>query len=275
MIPLSIIIPAHDEADWIGACLASLLAQDHAGAVQVVVVANGCRDDTADRARQSAPAFAARGWALRVEDLAQGGKPGALNHGDACAAHAGRVYLDADITLGPGLLAGLAAALDRPAAAYASGRLVVAPARSAATRAYARFWSRLPFVAQGVPGAGLFAVNAAGRARWGAFPGIISDDTFVRLHFSPHERILVDAPYLWPAVEGLGRLVVVRRRQNAGVAEIARLYPALAGGTADTRPTNATILGLALSDPAGFAAYAAVALAVRLKRQGSGWTRGR
>ncbi|WP_134726289.1 glycosyltransferase [Paracoccus luteus] len=275
MIPLSIIIPAHDEVDWIGPCLDSLLAQDHAGAVQVVVVANGCRDDTAARARQSGPAFAARGWALRVEDLAQGGKPGALNHGDACATHEGRVYLDADITLGPGLLAGLAAALDRPQAAYASGRLVVAPARTAATRAYARFWSRLPFVAQGVPGAGLFAVNAAGRARWGGFPGIISDDTFVRLHFSPDERILVDAPYLWPAVEGLGRLVVVRRRQNAGVDEIARLYPALAGGTTEARPSRATILGLALSDPAGFATYAAVALAVRLKRQGSGWTRGR
>lgn len=275
MIPLSIIIPAHDEAAWIDGCLASLLAQDHAGAVQVVVVANGCHDDTADRARRHAGAFAARGWTLRVEDLAQGSKPGALNHGDSCAHYPARVYLDADITLGSGLLAGLAAALDRPQAAYASGRLVVAPARSRITRAYARFWTRLPFVAQGVPGAGLFGVNAPGRARWDSFPGIISDDTFVRLHFAPAERILVDAPYLWPAVEGFGALVVVRRRQNAGVAEIAERYPALASGTTEDRPTRATILRLALTDSPGFVIYAAVALAVRLRRQGSAWTRGR
>ncbi|MGA0615773.1 glycosyltransferase [Paracoccus sp. KR1-242] len=271
----SVLIPAHDEAGYIDACLAGLLSQDHAGPLQVIVIANGCRDDTADRARTRIPDFAARGWVLQVEELAQGGKIGALNHGDACAAPGIRIYLDADIRLSPGLVSGLVRALDVPQPRYAGGRLVVAPARSAVSRRYARFWQKLPFVAQGVTGAGLFAVNPAGRARWSEFPQVISDDTFVRLQFDEAERILVDASYDWPIVEGFGPLVRVRRRQDKGVAEIAERYPELLAHAGHTRPGRSEIARLAISDPFGFATYAAVALAVRLGRNNQEWARGR
>ncbi|MFC3570679.1 glycosyltransferase [Paracoccus simplex] len=275
MTPCTIILPAHDEADYIGPCLDHLLRQDHRGPVAVIVVANGCRDDTADRARAHAPGFAQRGWTLRVEELAQGGKISALNHGDACADPGVRVYLDADIRMGPRLLSGLMRALEAPEPRYAGGRLVVAPARSPVSRAYARFWQKLPFVAQGVTGAGLFAVNQAGRARWGAFPQIISDDTFARLQFEEAERFLVDEPYEWPLVEGFPRLVRVRRRQDLGVAEIARLFPDLPRRQGHVRPGRGALLRLAAADPLGFAAYAAVALAVRMRRDQPGWARGR
>ena len=219
--------------------------------------------------------MAARGWALRVEDLAQGGKIGALNHGDACAGPGIRVYLDADIRMGPRLLSGLHRVLDVAEPRYAGGRLRVAPARSAVSRASARFWQKLPFVAQGVTGAGLFAVNAAGRARWGAFPQIISDDTFARLQFLEAERFLVDEPYEWPLVEGFSPLVRVRRRQDLGVAEIARLYPDLPARQGHVRPSRGELMRLAAGDPLGFATYAAVALAVRMGRNRQDWARGR
>lgn len=275
MTPCTIILPAHDEAGYIDSCLDHLLAQDHDGPVAVVVVANGCTDDTAARARAQAPRFAARGWSLRVEELTQGGKIGALNHGDACAGPGVRLYLDADIQMGPRLLSGIMRVLDGNEPRYAGGRLVVAPARSPVSRAYARFWQKLPFVAQGVTGAGLFAVNQAGRARWGAFPQIISDDTFARLQFSESERFLVDEPYRWPLVEGFSPLVRVRRRQDMGVAEIARLFPELPPRQGHVRPGRGELLRLAARDPVGFATYAAVALAVRLGRNRQGWARGR
>ncbi|RCW85069.1 glycosyltransferase [Paracoccus lutimaris] len=275
MTPCSILIPAHDEADYIDACLETILAQDHAGPAEIVLIANGCSDDTADRARAHAPAFAARGWVLRVEDLAQGGKIGALNHGDRCASHGIRIYLDADIRMSPHLLSGLVRVLETEKPRYAGGKLVVAPARSPVSRAYARFWQKLPFVARGVTGAGLFAVNAAGRARWGDFPQVISDDTFVRLQFDENERFLVDAPYEWPLVEGFSPLVRVRRRQDQGVAEIARLYPELPQRQGQVRPDRRELMRLAARDPIGFAAYAAVALAVRTGRNTQEWARGR
>ncbi|QRZ12389.1 glycosyltransferase [Paracoccus methylovorus] len=275
MTPCTIILPAHDEAGYIDTCLHHVLAQDHVGSVQLILVANGCSDDTAARARSHEPGFAARGWRLQVEELTQGGKIGALNHGDAFAGPGVRLYLDADIRMGPRLLAGIMRVLNVPEPRYAGGRLVVAPSRSAVSRAYARFWQKLPFVAQGVTGAGLFAVNEAGRARWGSFPQIISDDTFTRLQFAESERFLVDEPYEWPLVEGFSTLVRVRRRQDMGVAEIARLFPELPPRQGHVRPGRAELARLALADPLGFSAYVAVALAVRLGRNRQGWARGR
>jgi glycosyltransferase involved in cell wall biosynthesis len=274
-LPLSVVIPAMNEAGWIDACLTALAASDGA-AGQVIVVANGCTDDTAARARAHAPRLAAAALALTVLETPALGKPAALDAGDGAARHGARVYLDADVTVSPALLGQIAAALDTGAPRLVSGTPQVAPARSAVTRAYARFWTRLPFVTQGCPAFGLFAVNAAGRARWGAFPKLISDDTFVRLSFAPAERLRLPAPYAWPMVEGFGPLVRVRRRQDQGVAEIARLHPALLANEDKGRPSVRWLAGRALADPVAFGIYAAVTLGVRLGWGGqSGWVRGR
>jgi glycosyltransferase involved in cell wall biosynthesis len=269
---LSIIIPASNEAGYIGACLGALLASD-AVAAEVIVVANGCRDATADVARGFVGQFAAKGWGFTVLDLVEGSKPGALNAGDAVAVGASRVYLDADVVVSRGVMAQLAQALARDVATYAGATPRIPRARSWVTRAYARFWAGLPFAQSVAPGFGLFAVNAAGRARWGAFPAIISDDTFVRLQFAPVERVQVRAVYDWPMIEGFGALVRVRRRQDAGMAEIAVQYPGVLENEGKAALTG--LLGRVLRDPVGFAVYAAVSVAVRLRKGGLAFTRGR
>ncbi len=270
---LSVIIPASNEAGYIKACLTALLASGALGA-EAIVVANGCRDGTAQVAQEMAAKAQAAGWRLVVLDLAQGGKPNALNAGDLVAQGDLRAYLDADVIVSPGLMAELIAVLTTDQPRYATGTARIPPAQSRVTRAYARFWQRLPFARSNAPGYGLFAVNLAGRARWGKFPAIISDDTFVRLQFHPAERVQVNAPYDWPMIEGFAALTRVRRRQNQGVAEITRLYPDLLTREAKPEAGLANLAGIALRDLAGFAAYAAVSLAVKLGKS-SGWTRGR
>ena len=270
---LSVIIPASNEVGYIGACLTALFASGPLNA-ECIVVANGCRDATAEVARGLSAQAEAAGWALRVLDLAQGSKPNALNAADQIARAPLRAYLDADVLVSPDLMAALIAALAPNRPLYATGTARIPAAKSAVTRAYARFWQRLPFAQSPAPGYGLFATNALGRARWREFPGIISDDTFVRLQFQPDERVQVPATYEWPMIEGFAALTKVRRRQDAGVAEIDRLYPGLLAREAKAPLTKARLLGLALRDPKGFATYAAVSLAVRLKR-GQGWSRGR
>ena len=272
---LSVIIPASNEEGYIADCLTALFASRAVpGGAEAVVVANGCRDATAARARAMQGVAEAAGWRLVVLDLAQGGKPNALNRGDAAATGDLRAYLDADVQVSPDLMAQIARALDRPQAIYATGTARIPRARSAVTRAYARLWQRLPFAQSTAPGYGLFAVNRAGRARWGDFPAIISDDTFVRLQFLPEERVQVPALYDWPMIEGFAALTRVRRRQDAGVAEIDRLYPGLLAREAKAPLGLGGVARLAIRDPLGFATYAAVSLAVRLRR-GNGWTRGR
>ena len=276
MTTASILIPAHNEAEYLPACLEALLASDPVARVEVIVIANGCTDNTVALAEGFADRFAALGWALEVLDLPTGGKLAALNAGEAVARGQALIYVDADVAVTPPLVAQLAKALARPDAAYASGRPVVTGGQDWLTRAFTRFWLKTPFMTRGVPGFGVFAMNRAGRDRWGDWPDIISDDTFARLHFASEERMSVPAGYHWPMIEGFSRLVQVRRRQDNGVAEIATLYPELLGN--DDEGGGATPLWQrALRDPVGMAAYCAVRLAGRLPvyRNAKRWARGR
>lgn len=278
-LAVTVILPAHNEADYLPACLAALWASDMAGvAPRLIVVANGCTDDTAAIARAAAQQAEAAGWALEVIETETGGKLHALGLGDAACGTGVRVYLDADVIVSPGLIGALARRLAQSEAPlYASGTPQILPAKNAFSRAYGRFWQRLPFVAEGVPGFGLFAMNAAGRARWGDWPDIIADDAFARAHFAPDERVLIALPYGWPLVEGFGALVRVRRRQNAGVRELEALFAQLMQAEGSGRSGCFGILRRALRDPLGFAAYAGVQLAVRtpLYADSARWARGR
>lgn len=277
-LALSIIIPAHNEASHIQTCLRGVLAQDGvaAGAVEVIVAANGCSDDTADLARALSADFTARGWSLTVLDLSQGSKPGALNAADAIATAPARAYVDADIVLSAPMLYALMDVLSRPSAVYVTGRMQVAPARSWVSRHYGTLWTQLPFMRPGTAqGAGLFAVNAAGRARWQEFPDIIADDTFVRWNFAPDERVEVAASYSWPLVEGLSALVRVRRRQDAGGAQLRRLYPELEANEGKPGMRPADHIRLALKLPMSYAIYVAVQIMVRLRSVSEQeWARG-
>ncbi|MEM9698002.1 MAG: glycosyltransferase family 2 protein [Pseudomonadota bacterium] len=275
---VSVLIPAHDEADFLPGCLEALLGSDAgATAVEVVVIANGCTDATAEIARGYASQGASRGWQWRVLDLAQGGKLNAWNAGEAAATGEVLLYLDADVHVSAALVGQIGRTLDTQAPRYASGvPNVTVTGQDALTRHYTRFWLTTPFMVHGVPGFGVFAMNRAGRARWGAWPDIISDDTFARLHFTPGERHGVPAQYDWPMIEGFSRLVQVRRRQDVGVAEIASRYPNLMAND-DVHDKTAPLWRRALADPVAFFVFISVRLAIKLPilRSKNRWTRGR
>lgn len=277
MKTVSILIPAHNEAAYLPACLEALLASDRVDApVEVIVAANGCTDDTVLIARGFEERILLKGWQLKVLDIAQGGKLGALNAGEAAAQGDVLIYVDADVAVSRALIAQIALGLDTDVPRYASGQPNVTVSNSAVTRHYTRFWRTIPFMTNGVPGFGVFAMNRAGRARWDAWPQIISDDTFARLSFTPSERMSVPASYDWPMIDGFAALVRVRRRQDAGVAEIAARYPALMGNDDPNEGTPPVWLR-AMRDPLAFAAFMAVRIAAALPTSGdkTKWVRGR
>lgn len=276
-VPFCILIPANNESLYIDACLQALAAQDAEGPVLVVVAANACTDDTVAKARAYTEGFAAKGWELICLDLPGGGKIGALNAGEAAlpAPSAARAYLDADVICAPSLIREIRTALDTDAPRYATGTIAVTRGESWATRAYAKIWRQVPFVKSGAVGAGFFAMNGAGRARWGDWPQIISDDTFARLHFTPEERIETPARYHWPMVEGLAALIRVRQRQNTGVEELAAKWPDLLANEAKGGWGLPYFLRVAAGAPLAMAVYLTVHVAVRLRKADTGWSRGR
>lgn len=169
----SVIIPAHNEENGIAATIAAVRAQlDEAD--ELIVVCNGCADDTAAVARARAPE-------ADVIELATASKAAALDAGDALASTFPRLYLDADVELAPGSVAALVAALEdeelwlvAPSARYVLG------GSSALVRSYYRIWSRLPSVGGDTVAKGCYAVNARGRACFDGFAGVLGDDHFVR-----------------------------------------------------------------------------------------------
>lgn len=184
---LSLVVPAHDEGALLEATLGHALAGTQPGEVDVVIVANGCRDDTAVRARSIPGA--------RVIEIDEASKTAALNAGDAATRVFPRVYLDADVRIDAAALRALADALsgtDEPR--VASPRLQVDSTESTwAVRQHVRIWEQSDYRRRGHIGSGVYAVNAAGRARWGLFPEVIADDRFVQQRFDADERITLDA----------------------------------------------------------------------------------
>lgn len=278
---LAVLIPANDEDAYIGSCLQALFASEPVPGhrVQIIVIANGCTDQTAAIAGRFTEHAAARGWNLVVLEIETAGKIVALRAGEAelgdprmvdCV----RVYLDADVIVTPPLLAEIAQVLDTTSPRFATGTVRVISPRSLLVKLYARFWRTLPYFDTGAAGFGFFAVNGRGRRRWGVFPDVIADDTFVRLNFRPHERIQVAALYRWPLVDNVVRLIRVRRRQDRGTAEIAERFPELLHN--ENKP-SLRLWPLIRRAPFGFMVYGLVVAIARLwpGNGRGGWTRGR
>lgn len=199
------VVPAHDEAVLIQRCLA--FVQDlEPGEAEVVVVANGCSDATARRAAE-VPGVA-------VLDLPQAGKVGALNAGDAAVTTFPRVYVDADVVVSADALRRVARALsgERPAVAAPSA-VFVTEGRSLPVRLFYRAFLQLPYAAEQMVGMGVYALNRAGRARFGAFPETMADDLLVQRCFSSDEtRVLPDCTFEVQTPRDLRSLLAVRTR---------------------------------------------------------------
>ena len=116
MPPLvSILIPSHNAAPWLGATLESALAQTHPR-VEIIVVDDGSRDETLALART----FAACG--VRVASQPNSGAASARNHALRLAGGDYIQFLDADDLLAPDKIAlQLAALRCAPPLTLASG----------------------------------------------------------------------------------------------------------------------------------------------------------
>jgi chlorobactene glucosyltransferase len=118
---LSVIVPTRNEAQKIGRCLRSLLAQRYPGEFQIVVVDDDSTDDTAAVVRAVSAGVSSAGIAERLELKEAGplpagwtGKPHACWRGASGQRAEWLLFCDADTVAEPELLAtAVAAALER------------------------------------------------------------------------------------------------------------------------------------------------------------------
>jgi glycosyltransferase involved in cell wall biosynthesis len=260
---ISIIIPAHNEANVIGRSLAALTEGARPGELDVIVICNGCRDATADLARSF-------GAPVRVIETDKPSKANALNMGDRAATSFPRLYLDADVVMTLESVRRLAAALEEGRALAAAPRVETRfpPDASWPVRAYYNFWMALPYVREGMIAAGAYAVSRSGRERFGDFPDVISDDGYFRLQYQPGERLEVEdaVSRVW-APSNLRDLIRIRTRSRIGARQVRELYPHLFLREAKTKNYVSAFLSIATKPNLYFCAlpYVVVTCTSRLK----------
>lgn len=218
----SIIIPAHDEQAVVARSIESLTRDLDAASYQVILVANGCSDGTAE--------VASRAWdRIEVIETDIPSKSNALNLGDATATGFPRFYMDADITLSPGAISIISSRM------VETGALAAAPAMEMRflhtpwlVRAYYRVWQQLPYVKEGMIGVGVYALSEEGRRRFDRFPSIIADDGYIRRLFKPHERLCVEeCRSIVTAPSSLWGLIKIKTRSRLGGYELSEKFPEL------------------------------------------------
>lgn len=208
----SVVIAAHNEAATVGACLDALLPAGADPVPEVVVVANGCADETAEAAKRPG---------VKVITLPEPGKARALNIGEAAASVFPRLFLDADVVLPDGALAALVAGLRSPGVlAVTPARYVDVTGRPWPVRAYQAVNARLPAFDDALYGRGTIMLSEEGRRRFERFPDVLADDLFLDSCFVASEKRQIDevtvrleAPRTTSAL--VRRLVRVRRGNSA------------------------------------------------------------
>jgi glycosyltransferase involved in cell wall biosynthesis len=179
---MSVVIPAHNEAALIDELLGAITTHPRRDEFEIVVVANGCTDDTAARASAYD--------GIQVIEVPIASKIAALNAGDAAATVFPRAYVDADVRIEAGALLALADALDIDGVGVASPTLVVDTSTASwAVRQHYRIWELSDYRSRGHIGSGVYALSRDGRERFGVWPDVIADDRFVQQLFAPAERV--------------------------------------------------------------------------------------
>ena len=252
---IGVVIPAHDEARVLGRLLSALTRTGEPArpetsstgvsrSLDIVVVANGCGDDT----DQVAAAF--EGVKILVTPVA--GKAGALRLGDSATDAFPRVYIDADVEIGFNDVQRLATALDEP------GVLIASPTRTTAmtgvnwaVRLYYLVWQELPAVRTAAFGRGVVALSQLGHTRVAALPSLMADDLAMAAVFEDSEQrlvsdavVVVHPPRTWADL--------VRRRVRA-VTGTAQVYDGTLHTVKDSRTTPVDLLSVVRRRPAALA----------------------
>lgn len=255
---ISVVVPAHNEQAVIGRLLTGVLSGAAADEIEVVVVPNGCTDDTAGVAASFAPA-------VRTVVGDDRGKFAALRLGDAHATGYPRIYLDADVEIGADDLRRLATALHEPGVLAVAPERIVDTSRSAlVVRWYYDFWQQLPGVRDGLFGRGVIGVDSAGWQRLAAVPEVMGDDLAASVAFRPTERRVVrDATVVVHAPRTVADLI---RRRVRSLTSTAQLRATLPGAVDEARTSWADLARVCRSRPASapkLAAFLGVTLLAR------------
>jgi glycosyltransferase involved in cell wall biosynthesis len=190
--------------------------------MQVIVVANGCSDDTAAKARKFWPT-------VEVIETPVGNKINAINLGDRAAKHFPRAFLDADCQLSENLLQRVCNTFDEPGVRLvAPGVKYVYSGWNPFLAGYYHLWRNLPYVRRNTMARGFYAIDEELRSRYPEFPALTADDKFIRNLTKPEERRVAEGCSTTVHLpDNFSDLLKVKTRWTFGNMELSDRKPEL------------------------------------------------
>jgi cellulose synthase/poly-beta-1,6-N-acetylglucosamine synthase-like glycosyltransferase len=231
---VSVILPVHNGARWIGAKIESILALDYPPElVEILILSDGSTDGTNEVVRS----FTNRAANVQLIVLPHGGKAAALNAGLARATGEVLFLTDVRQQLATDSLRNLVACFADPEVGVASGELVIREGAGAEEASVGLYWKYEKWIRKqltrvdSVLGA-TGCIYAMRRELASSMPeGTLVDDMYLPLgaFFRGYRVILDDSALAFDYPTQLGSEFRRKVRTLAGVYQIMGQYPALLG----------------------------------------------
>lgn len=266
---VAVVVPAFNEEAVIAGTLRSLLSDARPGEFDVIVVCNGCTDNTAQLAR-------AQGRDVRVIELGKASKTAAINAGLRSVQSERVVLLDSDIRISTAACRMLVDALDDPGTDAAIGHMEIRDdGCSRLVRSFYRVWRNHPYLSSG-KFAAAFAISKRALDEIGELPDIIADDSYLQ-RMIPRERTAVvdGVSFVARAPRELPALIRVRSRVHRGNLQLRQMTHKLPAASNRARLgfVRATLRRPSLWPDVPVYVAVVVASRVLARKRKSGWER--
>jgi len=216
-IVATVIVPAHNEATVIEACLNSIV--DQAGVSHIITACNGCTDNTVEIVKSRFPD-------VICLDIQKPSKTNALNEAEIKAREIGIqypiFYIDADTQMSENAIQIIAKAMADGSILLSAPTPVIDTSKSSwLVKTYYKIWTQLPYIKEGVIATCSFIVSEAGRNRFDKFADVIGDDGFIRCHFKNKEISNIDGANIYiTAPKDIFSLIKIKTRARLGNMEL-------------------------------------------------------
>ena len=233
----TIIIPAHNEEKNIYDTLEQLYT-GHQHEYIVIVVCNGCTDNTIQIIKEHFPS-------ITCKTIEIASKAHAIRHAESLTPGFPRIYLDADISLSRDAaieIINICHLNKSPCLVVPKSKMLLSRT-SFWVKLYYEFWYQTPYVTKQGYGSGVYSLSKLARLRFKEWPDMVSDDGFIRSQFSLEEiNIVKTAQVLVKPPKNLRQLIKIKARSKYGGIELRASGEIKSSHDLHNQKTNATML---------------------------------
>jgi glycosyltransferase involved in cell wall biosynthesis len=219
---ISIIVTARNQAVDLRRCLNALLDGAASDELEIIVVCNGCDDETLRVARGFSPA-------VRVLEIESSSRAQALNVADRAASAFPRFYIQAGVTCRLTSIRRMAQHLcEGSALAVAPPIRVRLHQPSGVVRQFYEIAERLPSHLDGLHGSGVFGLSRAGKERFAEFPEVVAIEEFIRASLAADQFVRLESTRSWVTPPStFTSLLAAEAGLIRGVKQLRALNPSL------------------------------------------------